>query len=150
MLIYSHLIHIQEWAMQINQNLYLWPFLYLKIVPWLPSKSILVFRIRFKMFSLADPSGYRTAWVALRNCLYLLPLGYLAYDCKLLLTGLLIIQSFNLLVMHYILSPHLHACTVFLFKSISLPIIQRKKKHEKVERRGGFTREGHYLVSSPT
>ncbi|XP_047967020.1 protoheme IX farnesyltransferase, mitochondrial-like [Salvia hispanica] len=34
----------------------------------------------FKMFSLADPSGYRTAWVALRNCLYLLPLGYLAYD----------------------------------------------------------------------
>ncbi|XP_047946472.1 protoheme IX farnesyltransferase, mitochondrial-like [Salvia hispanica] len=34
----------------------------------------------FKMFSLADPSGYRTAWVALRNCLYMLPLGYLAYD----------------------------------------------------------------------
>ncbi|GAB4844223.1 Protoheme IX farnesyltransferase, mitochondrial [Ancistrocladus abbreviatus] len=34
----------------------------------------------FKMFSLADPSGKRTASVALRNCLYLLPLGYLAYD----------------------------------------------------------------------
>lgn len=34
----------------------------------------------FKMFSLADPSGHRTALVALRNCLYLLPLGYLAYD----------------------------------------------------------------------
>lgn len=34
------------------------------------------------MFSLADATGYRTAMVALRNCLYLLPLGYLAYDCK--------------------------------------------------------------------
>ncbi|KAL1535841.1 heme o synthase [Salvia divinorum] len=41
----------------------------------------------FKMFSLADPSGYRTAWVALRNCLYLLPLGYLAYDWAVLLQG---------------------------------------------------------------
>ncbi|CAH9085447.1 unnamed protein product [Cuscuta epithymum] len=34
----------------------------------------------FKMFSLADASGKRTASVAFRNCLYLLPLGYLAYD----------------------------------------------------------------------
>ncbi|KAK4488583.1 hypothetical protein RD792_004349 [Penstemon davidsonii] len=34
----------------------------------------------FKMFSLADASGRRTSLVALRNCLYLLPLGYLAYD----------------------------------------------------------------------
>lgn len=34
----------------------------------------------FRMFSLADASGHRTAMVALRNCLYLLPLGYLAYD----------------------------------------------------------------------
>ncbi|GAA0173715.1 acyltransferase [Lithospermum erythrorhizon] len=34
----------------------------------------------FKMFSLFNPSGRRTALVALRNCLYLLPLGYLAYD----------------------------------------------------------------------
>ncbi|KAL9262513.1 Protoheme IX farnesyltransferase, mitochondrial-like protein [Drosera capensis] len=34
----------------------------------------------FKMFSLADASGRRTALVALRNCLYLVPLGYLAYE----------------------------------------------------------------------
>ncbi|KAI3926479.1 hypothetical protein MKW92_025805 [Papaver armeniacum] len=34
----------------------------------------------FKMISLADPSGWKTSWVSLRNCLYLLPLGYLAYD----------------------------------------------------------------------
>ncbi|KAI8026041.1 hypothetical protein LOK49_LG02G00963 [Camellia lanceoleosa] len=34
----------------------------------------------FRMFSLADASGQRTALVALRNCLYLIPLGYLAYD----------------------------------------------------------------------
>ncbi|KAK2968493.1 hypothetical protein RJ640_027543 [Escallonia rubra] len=34
----------------------------------------------FRMYSLADASGRRTALVALRNCLYLLPLGYLAYD----------------------------------------------------------------------
>ncbi|XP_058104221.1 protoheme IX farnesyltransferase, mitochondrial [Magnolia sinica] len=34
----------------------------------------------FKMISLADPSGQRTALVALRNCLYLLPLGFLAFD----------------------------------------------------------------------
>ncbi|CAK9178974.1 unnamed protein product [Ilex paraguariensis] len=37
----------------------------------------------FRMFSLTDSSGQRTALVALRNCLYLLPLGYLAYDCEL-------------------------------------------------------------------
>lgn len=35
------------------------------------------------MYSLADASGKRTAAVALRNCLYLVPLGFLAYDCKL-------------------------------------------------------------------
>ncbi|KAA0049085.1 hypothetical protein IC582_012393 [Cucumis melo] len=34
----------------------------------------------YKMFSLADASGQRTAAVALRNCLYLVPLGFLAYD----------------------------------------------------------------------
>ncbi|MQL83707.1 hypothetical protein Taro_016205 [Colocasia esculenta] len=34
----------------------------------------------FRMFSLTDASGKRTALVSLRNCLYLLPLGYLAYD----------------------------------------------------------------------
>ncbi|XP_010544541.1 PREDICTED: protoheme IX farnesyltransferase, mitochondrial [Tarenaya hassleriana] len=34
----------------------------------------------YKMFSLFDPSGQRTAAVALRNCLYMVPLGFLAYD----------------------------------------------------------------------
>lgn len=34
------------------------------------------------MFSLADASGQRTASVALRNCAYLIPLGYVAYDCE--------------------------------------------------------------------
>ncbi|XP_057980427.1 protoheme IX farnesyltransferase, mitochondrial [Malania oleifera] len=34
----------------------------------------------FRMFSLADASGQRTASVAFRNCLYLVPLGFLAYD----------------------------------------------------------------------
>ncbi|KAJ4821973.1 Protoheme IX farnesyltransferase, mitochondrial [Turnera subulata] len=33
----------------------------------------------FKMFSLADASGLRTASVALRNCAYLVPLGFLSY-----------------------------------------------------------------------
>lgn len=37
---------------------------------------------RFKMFSLADASGRRTALVALRNSIYLIPLGFLAYDCE--------------------------------------------------------------------
>lgn len=32
------------------------------------------------MFSLADASGQRTASVALRNCIYMIPLGFLAYD----------------------------------------------------------------------
>ncbi|CAN6486384.1 unnamed protein product [Victoria cruziana] len=35
----------------------------------------------FRMFSFSDASGERTALVALRNCLYLLPMGYFAYDC---------------------------------------------------------------------
>ncbi|XP_068652879.1 protoheme IX farnesyltransferase, mitochondrial [Aristolochia californica] len=34
----------------------------------------------FRMLSLFDASGQRTSSVALRNCLYLLPLGFLAYD----------------------------------------------------------------------
>ncbi|OIV91244.1 hypothetical protein TanjilG_30466 [Lupinus angustifolius] len=34
----------------------------------------------FKMFSLADASGRRTSLVALRNSIYLIPLGFLAYD----------------------------------------------------------------------
>lgn len=34
----------------------------------------------YKMLSLYDTSGRRTALVALRNCLYLVPLGYLAYQ----------------------------------------------------------------------
>ncbi|KAK6945838.1 UbiA prenyltransferase family [Dillenia turbinata] len=34
----------------------------------------------FQMFSLYDASGRRTALVALRNCLYLVPLGFLAYN----------------------------------------------------------------------
>lgn len=38
---------------------------------------------RFRMISLKDVSGRKTAMVSLRNCLYLLPLGYIAYDCEL-------------------------------------------------------------------
>ncbi|XP_039037852.1 protoheme IX farnesyltransferase, mitochondrial-like [Hibiscus syriacus] len=34
----------------------------------------------YKMFSLTDASGRRTAAVAFRNCLYLVPLGFIAYD----------------------------------------------------------------------
>ncbi|XWS22420.1 hypothetical protein CRYUN_Cryun29cG0032400 [Craigia yunnanensis] len=34
----------------------------------------------FRMFSLADATGQRTAAVAFRNCLYLIPLGFIAYD----------------------------------------------------------------------
>ncbi|KAL8142141.1 hypothetical protein V2J09_015173 [Rumex salicifolius] len=34
----------------------------------------------YKMISLFDPSGKKTALIALRNCLYLIPLGYLAYE----------------------------------------------------------------------
>ena len=35
------------------------------------------------MLTFADPSGRRTAVVALRNSLYLIPLGFIAYDCEL-------------------------------------------------------------------
>ncbi|CAM8926547.1 hypothetical protein QQ045_021611 [Rhodiola kirilowii] len=34
----------------------------------------------FKMLSLFDATGRRTASVALRNCVYLIPLGFIAYD----------------------------------------------------------------------
>lgn len=34
----------------------------------------------FQMISFADTSGWRTAWISLRNCFYLLPLGFLSYD----------------------------------------------------------------------
>ena len=39
-------------------------------------------KFRFKMYSLADPSGRKTALVAMRNSIYLIPLGFLAYDCE--------------------------------------------------------------------
>lgn len=35
------------------------------------------------MLTFADPYGRRTAVVALRNSLYLIPLGFIAYDCEL-------------------------------------------------------------------
>ncbi|KAL0769981.1 hypothetical protein Bca101_035131 [Brassica carinata] len=34
----------------------------------------------YKMLSLFDPTGKRTAAVALRNCFYMVPLGFIAYD----------------------------------------------------------------------
>ncbi|CAA0376857.1 Protoheme IX farnesyltransferase [Arabidopsis thaliana] len=34
----------------------------------------------YKMLSLFDPSGKRIAAVALRNCFYMIPLGFIAYD----------------------------------------------------------------------
>ncbi|KAL5206601.1 hypothetical protein ABZP36_034810 [Zizania latifolia] len=34
----------------------------------------------YRMLSFADPTGKRTALVSLRNCLYMLPLGYFAYN----------------------------------------------------------------------
>ncbi|KAG4998767.1 hypothetical protein JHK85_030206 [Glycine max] len=36
----------------------------------------------FKMYSLADASGHRISLVALGNSMYLIPLGFLAYDCE--------------------------------------------------------------------
>lgn len=41
-----------------------------------------LFICRYKMISLTDISGRKTALVALRNCLYLIPVGYLAYQCE--------------------------------------------------------------------
>ncbi|XP_030459013.1 protoheme IX farnesyltransferase, mitochondrial [Syzygium oleosum] len=46
----------------------------------------------FKMLSLGDALGQRTSLVALRNCLYLVPLGYLAYDWGLA-TGWFCLES---------------------------------------------------------
>lgn len=37
----------------------------------------------FKMLSMQDESGKRTALAAMRNCAYLAPLGFLAYECGL-------------------------------------------------------------------
>ncbi|CAM0906580.1 unnamed protein product [Alopecurus aequalis] len=34
----------------------------------------------YRMLSFADPTGKRTAWVSLRNCVYMLPLGLFAYN----------------------------------------------------------------------
>ncbi|KAL6607983.1 hypothetical protein ACP70R_041046 [Stipagrostis hirtigluma subsp. patula] len=42
----------------------------------------------YRMFSFADPTGKRTAWASLRNCLYMLPLGLFAYNSSLLTLGL--------------------------------------------------------------
>ncbi|XP_010023752.2 protoheme IX farnesyltransferase, mitochondrial [Eucalyptus grandis] len=46
----------------------------------------------FKMLSLGDALGQRTSLVALRNCLYMVPLGYLAYDWGLA-TGWFCLES---------------------------------------------------------
>jgi hypothetical protein len=36
--------------------------------------------IRYKMLSLSDATGHRTALTAFHNCIYLLPLGFLAHQ----------------------------------------------------------------------
>jgi hypothetical protein len=42
--------------------------------------SIMWEMIRYKMLSLSDATGHRTALTAFRNCIYLLPLGFLAHQ----------------------------------------------------------------------
>lgn len=49
-----------------------------------PSSEFIPYDLVFsyKMLSLFDPSGKRIAAVALRNCFYMVPLGFIAYDCE--------------------------------------------------------------------
>ncbi|RVX02346.1 Protoheme IX farnesyltransferase, mitochondrial [Vitis vinifera] len=42
--------------------------------------GMLAWHVQYRMLSFADVSGRRTAVVALRNSLYLIPLGFIAYD----------------------------------------------------------------------
>ena len=80
------------------------------------------------MFSLADASGHRTALVALRNCLYLLPLGYLAYDCKFIHINVKILRS--IFTLYFLASLHpLFLCSFFPEICISIMLSSQFIEH---------------------
>lgn len=65
-------------AMILPAALYFWQLPHFMALAYLCRDDYIVGG--FRMFSLADASGQRTALVSLRNCIYLLPLGFLAYN----------------------------------------------------------------------
>ncbi|KAK8918657.1 hypothetical protein KSP39_PZI021185 [Platanthera zijinensis] len=65
-------------AMLLPAALYFWQIPHFMALAYLCRNDYVVGG--FRMISFADTSGWRTAWISLRNCLYLLPVGFLSYD----------------------------------------------------------------------
>lgn len=82
----------------------------------------------YKMISLTDTSGRRTALVALRNCLYLIPVGYLAYQWGLtsgwfcLESSLLTLAIGGTAISFYLNRTRKNARRMFLASLVYLPV----------------------------
>ncbi|KAI4979623.1 hypothetical protein ZWY2020_016376 [Hordeum vulgare] len=97
----------------------------------------------YRMLSFADPTGKRTAWVSLRNCLYMLPLGLFAYnwgltsewfsfEASLLTTGLAIgALSFVLAPSHKSARRMFHGSLLYLPALMAGLILHRLPNEQK-------------------
>lgn len=93
---------------------------------------------RYKMISLGDLSGRRTALAALRNCIYLIPLGFLAQDCNIvegtLGTQMLVLSAgFGASATSFYLSPtSVTARKMFRASLLYLPIIMAAMIYQRI------------------
>jgi protoheme IX farnesyltransferase len=84
---------------------------------------------RYRMLSIGDFSGRRTALAAVRNCIYLIPLGFLAQDCNMVSGSLgtqmlLLSAGFGASATAFYLSPtSVTARKMFRASLLYLPII---------------------------
>uniref|UniRef100_A0A8I6X1H0 Heme O synthase n=2 Tax=Hordeum vulgare subsp. vulgare TaxID=112509 RepID=A0A8I6X1H0_HORVV len=83
----------------------------------------------YRMLSFADPSGRRTAWVSLRNCLYMLPLGLFAYNWGLTskwfgVEALLLTTGLTVRALSFVVDPsHKSARRMFHASLLYLPAL---------------------------
>lgn len=94
---------------------------------------------RYKMISLGDLSGRRTALASLRNCIYLLPLGFLAQDCNVVASGsfgmqmLLLSAGFGASATTFYLSPtSVTARKMFRASLLYLPIVMAAMIYQRI------------------
>jgi protoheme IX farnesyltransferase len=94
---------------------------------------------RYKMISLGDLSGRRTALASLRNCIYLLPMGFLAQDCNVVASGsfgmqmLLLSAGFGASATTFYLSPtSVTARKMFRASLLYLPIVMAAMIYQRI------------------
>lgn len=113
-------------AFLLSAGLYFWQMPHFMALAWLCRKDYAAGG--YKMLSLVDPTGKRTAACALRNCMYLLPLGplstwlgitspYFAYESAFISAGMLLTAA-----TFYAKPSNMNARILFRASLVHLPV----------------------------